>query len=389
MFDFGPPTFWATFSPGEYDDEEMLKYLRERNSDLPDVEKMTVSQLVCKDPILAGTYLQTKFDATLKFLLSDANPIGKIKHHFVRTEYQTRLMPHFHCFFWVEDAPIIGQDSDEAIFEFIGKHISCKLPSPNEDPLMHGFVKKYQLHRCNSYCLRRPKNSRGKARCKFGFPRAACMKPILHGVATSIASHKTGTYKKRLYELARKQNEQFINDYNPVLLYLWQGNVDLQFIGENSESLVEYICKYATKAPKSAITDFDMNAMKNEKKSTWAQLFKLSIQMMKDRELGAMEARNFMLSENPIKTNASFHYVNAVYASKRKSMLKNKQHLQALPDDSNDIFYGDLIGTWYPKRPKYDRSGESVAHLDTMSLYDFAFYFFLVVEYRYCGAEGL
>ena len=372
VFDFGPPTFWATFSPGEYDDEEMLKYLRERNSDLPDVEKMTVSQLVCKDPILAGTYLQTKFDATLKFLLSDANPIGKIKHHFVRTEYQTRLMPHFHCFFWVEDAPIIGQDSDEAIFEFIGKHISCKLPSPNEDPLMHGFVKKYQLHRCNSYCLRRPKNSRGKARCKFGFPRAACMKPILHGVATSIASHKTGTYKKRLYELARKQNEQFINDYNPVLLYLWQGNVDLQFIGENSESLVEYICKYATKAPKSAITDFDMNAMKNEKKSTWAQLFKLSIQMMKDRELGAMEARNFMLSENPIKTNASFLYVNAVYASKRKSMLKNKQHLQALPDDSNDIFYGDLIGTWYPKRPKYDRSGESVAHLDTMSLYDFA-----------------
>ena len=155
VFDFGPPTFWATFSPGEYDDEEMLKYLRERNSDLPGVEKMTVSQLVCKDPILAGTYLQTKFDATLKFLLSDANPIGKIKHHFVRTEYQTRLMPHFHCFFWVEDAPIIGQDSEEAIFDFIGKHISCKLPSPNEDPLMHGFVKKYQLHRCNSYCLRR------------------------------------------------------------------------------------------------------------------------------------------------------------------------------------------------------------------------------------------
>ena len=141
LFDFGPPTFWATFSPGEYNDQEMLKYLQERNSDLPDVEKLTVTQLVCKDPILACTYLQTKFDATLKFLLSDANPIGKVKHHFVRTEYQTRLMPHFHCFFWIEDAPIIGQDSDEEILEFIGKHISCKLPSPNEDPVMHGLVK--------------------------------------------------------------------------------------------------------------------------------------------------------------------------------------------------------------------------------------------------------
>ena len=68
VFEFGPPTFWATFSPGEYDDQDMLNYLRERNSDLSGVEAMTVSQLVCKDPILACTYLQTKFDATLKFM---------------------------------------------------------------------------------------------------------------------------------------------------------------------------------------------------------------------------------------------------------------------------------------------------------------------------------
>ena len=198
VFEFGPPTFWATFSPGEYDDPEMLEYLRERNSDLPGVKEMTVSQLVCKDPILACTYLQTKFDATLKFMLSDANPIGKIKNHFVRTEYQTRLMPHFHCFFWIEDAPIIGRDSEDTILNFIGKYVSCKLPNPNEDPIMYGLVKKYQLHHCNSYCLRKPKKGRGKARCKFGFPRSACLKPVLHGVASSIASHKTGSYQKRL-----------------------------------------------------------------------------------------------------------------------------------------------------------------------------------------------
>ena len=184
-------------------------------------------------------------------------------------------MPHFHCIFWIEDAPVIGQDPDDTVLDFIGKHISCKLPSPNDDPVMHGLVKKFQLHRCNSYCLRHPKKSRGKARCKFGFPRLPCLKPVLHGVATSIASHKTGTYKKRLYELQRKHNEQRINDYNPILLYLWKGNVDMQFIGEKSESLVDYISKYATKAPKSEITDFDLNAMENENKSTWAKLLSL------------------------------------------------------------------------------------------------------------------
>ena len=368
VFEFGAPTFWATFSPGEYDDADMLKYLRERNSDLPGVENMTVSQLICKDPILASTYLQTKFDASLKHMLSKANPIGKIKHHFVRTEYQTRLMPHFHCIFWIEDAPLIGQNSDEEVLDFIGKHISCKMPNPNQDPIMYGLVKKFQLHKCNSYCLRRPKKCHGKARCKFGFPRAACLKPVLHGVASSIASHKTGSYMKRLYELQRNHNEKCVNDYNPILLYLWQGNVDMQFIGEKSESLVDYISKYATKAPRSEITDFDLNAMKNENKSTWAQLFQAASRLMKDREVGAMEARNFMLSENPIKTDATFFFINSVYASKRKSMLKSKKDLKSLPDDSTDIYYGDLIGTWYPKRPPYD----GPICLKDMSLYEFA-----------------
>ena len=368
VFEFGAPTFWTTFSPGEYEDEEMLGYLQKHNADLPGVENMTVSQLVCKDPVLACTYLQTKFDALLKLVLSNSNIIGKVKHHFVRTEYQTRLMPHFHCLFWIEDAPLIGQDSDEDVLNFIGKYISCKMPSPNDDPMMHGLVKKFQLHRCNSYCLRHPKKFKGKARCKFGFPRAACNKPILHGVATSIASHKTGSYKKRLYELQRDHNEKCINDYNPMLLYLWQGNIDMQFIGEKSESLVDYISKYATKAPRSEITDFDLNAMKNENKSTWAQLFQAASRLMKDREVGAMEARNFMLSENPVKTDATFLFINAVYASKRKSMLKRKKELDNLPDDSTDIFYGDLIGTWYPKRPPYD----GPLCLKDMSLLEFA-----------------
>ena len=371
VFEFGPPTFWATFSPGEYDDQEMLAYLRKRNSDLPGVETMTVSQLVCKDPILACTYLQTKFDATLKFMLSDAHPIGKIKHHFVRTEYQTRLMPHFHCFFWVEDAPIIGRDSEDTILNFIGKYVSCKLPSPNEDPFMFGLVKKYQLHHCNSYCLRKPKKGRGKARCKFSFPRTACLKPILHGVATSIASHKTGSYKKRLYELERKHNERYVNDYNPTLLYLWKGNVDIQFIGEESESLVEYISKYATKAPRSAISDFELNAIQVNSKSNFGKLFQLASKLMKDRELGAMEARNFLLSEKPVQTDTSFVFINTVYASKRKSVLKSKKDLESLPDDSKDIYYGDLIGTWYPKRPPYDKSNGNF-NLKEMSLFEFA-----------------
>ena len=372
VFEFGPPTFWATFSPGEYDDPEMLEYLRTHNSDLPGVDTMTPSQLIVKDPVLACTYLMTKFNATLKLILSDLNPIGKVTHHFCRTEYQTRLMPHFHCFFWIEDAPLIGIDSNDKILEFIQAHITCKLPSPNEDPVMHGLVKKYQMHRCHGYCLRCPKQGRGRPRCKFGFPRAPCLKPILHSVASSIASQKTGSYKRRLYELQRKANETHINDYSPIMLAVWKGNCDFQYIGEHSSSLVDYISKYATKAPRSAFDEFHLELISDS--SDFAKLFSLATRTTRSREMGAMEAVNFLMAENPIKTDATFKYVNAVFAHKRKRMLKSKIEISKLPDDSKDIFHGDSIGVWYPNRPKLDDTNEieGTVNLDDMSLFEFS-----------------
>ena len=152
IYEFGPATFWSTFSPREYDDENLHKYLHSMNADLPGVESMTTSQLVCQDPVLAGLYIQNKFNALLDYILSDAEPLGKVTHFFVRTEYQTRQMPHWHCLFWCQDAPVIGVDSDEVVLEYIGKYISCKLPSANDDPILHDLVKRYQTHYCNSYC---------------------------------------------------------------------------------------------------------------------------------------------------------------------------------------------------------------------------------------------
>ena len=122
-------------------------------------------------------------------------------------------MPHYHCIFWIEDAPVIGIDTDETILEYIGKHISCKMPSPDEDPILHNLVKRYQYHRCNSYCLRSSK-ARGKAVCKFSFPRNSTQKPVLHSVLSSIVSKQSRSYQRRLYELERKQSEIRINDYS-------------------------------------------------------------------------------------------------------------------------------------------------------------------------------
>ena len=75
---FGVPTFFATFSPAEYDSEDLVHFLKEVNSDLPNVDELTTSALLNKDPVLTSTYIHKRFDALLKLII-DAEPLGKIK----------------------------------------------------------------------------------------------------------------------------------------------------------------------------------------------------------------------------------------------------------------------------------------------------------------------
>ena len=105
------------------------------NNDLPNVKDMTISELCALDPVSASEYLHTRFEAVLQFILSDAQPLGKITDYFYRVEYQSRGTPHWHCIFWVENAPEIGESSDpEMILKFITQNIICKLPEKEKDP---------------------------------------------------------------------------------------------------------------------------------------------------------------------------------------------------------------------------------------------------------------
>ena len=78
--------------------------------------------------------------------------------------------------------------------------------------------------------------------------------------------------------------------------------------------------------------------------------------------MGAMEARNYLLAEKPFKTDAFFQYVDARIPHKRRRMLKTGKQFNDLPDNSTDIFHGNLLGNWYPSRPD---------NLEDMSLIEF------------------
>ena len=57
--------------------------------------------------------------------------------------------------------------------------------------------------------------------------------------------------RKKVYYLQRTIGEEGVNDYNPLLLYLWKSNIDVQYVADASLAIAHYVTGYITKAEKS------------------------------------------------------------------------------------------------------------------------------------------
>ena len=375
---FGPPTFFCTFSPADYDWDELIDYIKAANLDFPDIDKLSPSALINKDPVLASEYIHKRFDALLKFII-DAEPLGKVKSHYVRHEYQMKGTVHFHCFLWIEGAPIIGQSSDEEIARFIQKHITCRVPDPVEEETLFDVVTSYNSHKCRSYCLRTFKGSkktskdkstgketgRSKIACRFGFPRPKSKKFVMHKVLGSVIGRKSKRMRQRLYDLSRDEHERRINDYNPILSFLWKGNMDIQFLAEDSYSIVGYITKYITKCESSAI-NIDESDFKDISKSHFQNLSKFAFQMLKSREMGAHEAADRILQNKGElwRSSETFVWVPTTTPDRRNRVMRTLNDLKRQNPDSTNVFYDDWVHVFYPNRPR-------TPEFESMSLYDF------------------
>ena len=168
---YGPATFFITFSPAEYDWTDLHNYLTRHNQDLATTEGISNKALLTMDPVLTSIFIHQKFQSLHAFIL-ESQCLGFVEHWFYRIEYQSRGAPHFHCMFWIANAPIIGQSSDEAVMKFITEHITCKLPSISENVEIRELVKKYLIHTCGRYCIRAIKSKKNKftKAFRFGFP---------------------------------------------------------------------------------------------------------------------------------------------------------------------------------------------------------------------------
>ncbi len=260
-----------------------------------------------------------------------------------------RGAPHYHVLLWIEGAPVMGFDPDEKVLAWILKRITCNIPDPTTDSELYSLVTRYQMHKCTKYCMKTRKiNGHFMRRCKSNFPRSVTSKACLNlPVEASLAKFK------RIYDLPRKAEEVRINDYNPLLLYLWKSNIDIQYIAESSMALAGYVTSYVTKAEKSDLQDVWADLASSG--DLYSRLWKFAKNCLKKREVGLYQACDLLVGESLYSKSATVQFVNARFPNKRNRKLKDYKQLKALYEqdpDTKDMFMSNLVDVHYPGRSR-------------------------------------
>ncbi|XP_035665599.1 uncharacterized protein LOC118408848, partial [Branchiostoma floridae] len=356
----GPPTWFVTVSANDLNWPELFMTL---NPDLTYEEAKALPQqdkwnLMRSDPVMCAIHFNRRTDALLRFILkSPQHPIGRIKDHWIRVEFQLRGSPHLHCMFWVEDAPdldtIQGRQNAPA---FIDKYLSTQLPD-DKNSLLYELVSKYQTHHHTNTCKKRRVN------CRFYFPREV-------SDTTRLRLDVDPNRSAQFYVTKRTQQDIWINAYNPTLLMHMQSNMDIQMVG-SKYGAAYYACMYISKAePENLQTAISAGLSDLPRDSTQrTRLAKIGNTVLSHRLLSAQEV-GYKLANLPlIRSSRLTVSINTKPPKSRTRLLKPREELAKLDDTSTDIF---VQGTaqYYAMRPHGDP-------WDKMSLYTFAASYFV------------
>lgn len=224
----GPPVFFVTLSANDigwpdvicaiWKDSSPEAILRAKS--LPYEERVS---LIRKNPVLVCQQMDNRFRSIIDFIINPkgAKPLGEVSDYFARVEFQNRGSPHLHLFVWVKDFPPIEKLSEtvagrEQLCSLIDKFISCSIPEKKDDPVLHALVVSLQKHVCTFTC-----KSKG-GWCRFTYPMLPSSVTMIHDIVLAR--------KKKFYLLKRSVEEVRINAYNPLVLRVWGGNMDIQMV---------------------------------------------------------------------------------------------------------------------------------------------------------------
>lgn len=364
---FGPASVFTTLSCAEYNWDGLYDYLKLMNQDLPKIDTLNFNQLMAIDPVSVSVYFEKKFRTFFKIVIKAKNgPLGEVEHYFWRREYQARGTPHIHMKLWLKNCPIYGVDSDEDVLKWITSHITCRMPDPIKEPRLYYLVMQYQVHKCGPSCQRIVfgGNKKKYIICRYGFPKPVQSQATLNSIHDTLRSRQRGQRCIKLYNLARTYEERWINDYNPVILLLWEANMDIQYIHETSQVLDRYITTYITKSEKNSTEELWETCNKNV--SLRSALKSYALKSFKNREMGIYEVADRLHGHALCEFSDQVTWLNVVPKQQRARRLREYKEIEKLNDNDTNIYHNNLIDNYYPNRPDI---------LEDMCLYDFYSWF--------------
>ena len=169
--------------------------------------------------------------------------------------------------------------------------------------------------------------------------------------------------RSKVYHLQQGLGEERVNDYNPLPLYLWKANLDIQYVADSTLALAHYVTAYVTKAEKSHMQELWEDI--SEQESLYKKLWSFGVRSLRSRECGLYEAADILLGEHLYEKSDVVQWISGEKPDKRKVRIKGYRELQQMAEsdpDSNDLYQANLIDNFYPNRP---------ASLGHVYLYDF------------------
>ncbi|XP_062614203.1 uncharacterized protein LOC134275940 [Saccostrea cucullata] len=409
----GIPTWFCSFSAAEHRWNDAVATILRQQCDNRDPCLMDWSEkneVLRSNPVTVARMFEHRFHVfQTEVIFSPLEPIGKVSDFFQRVEFQQRGSPHMHCLYWIENAPKLDEDGEEAVCNFIDKYVSCAVPSQNEDLELRDIVLAVQQH-----SRKHSKSCRKKGtECRFNFPRppSVCTfinSPVEHESLENAAeatdlkhersiskeillrvwnevqdeANETRTTeeifehlgltqeqyedahkrlaKKRTVILERNPCELWTNQYNPCLLKCWDANMDIQFVLDPFSCIV-YIISYISKSEREMGMVLKQTKIEAEEgnESARTTLKKIGSAYLNHREVSAQEAvyRVCNLKMKECSRKVVFVPVgeNPTRLTKPLSQLKRKHSLgddehDENNDDEDDIWMTNIVER-YANRP--------------------------------------
>lgn len=106
----GLPTFFLTLSCADLRWNKLVLIIAKLNAldisdeDIDKIDYFERCKLLNSNPVLLARHFQYRVEVFFKEIIVDG-PLGKVKYHAIRVEFQFRGSPHVHSFIWVIDAP--------------------------------------------------------------------------------------------------------------------------------------------------------------------------------------------------------------------------------------------------------------------------------------------